>query len=156
MRPSLVITVNEREIMWNIRIYIFIIGLVIWSVSLSILWREIGFAWVYMGIWLSTILMVLAGDKKTPMPENMPDNIQQSHARQFKEPTTDVNNATKIGLYFVKKAIADRLKAGEHLPEYEIILWGYNDLGPGDNRQRVRENDPESLIACDLLLGETS
>lgn len=81
--------------------------------------------------------------------------MQKSHARLFKISTEHHNNTTKIGLYFIKKSISDRLKAGEHLSADEITLWGYKDLGP-NNHQRVRENDPESLIACDLLLGETS
>ena len=86
----------------------------------------------------------------------LPSGIEQILDRQFRKPIMDGNNSIKIGNYFVKKAIADRLKAGESVPAYEVTLWGYYDLGPGDNSQRVRENDPEALIACDLLLGETS
>ena len=66
-----------------------------------------------------------------------------------------MTNKTKVSNYFIRKAVADRLKAGESVPAYEVTLWGYDDLGPL-NTKRVDQNDPEALIACDLLLGETS
>ena len=66
-----------------------------------------------------------------------------------------MTDKTKVSNYFIRKAIADRLKAGESVPAYEITLWGYNDLEPL-NTKRVDENDPDAFIACDLLLGETS
>ena len=53
-----------------------------------------------------------------------------------------MTDKTKIPNYFIRKEIADRLKAGESVPAYEITLWGYDD--------------PDAFIACDLLIGETS
>lgn len=61
----------------------------------------------------------------------------------------------KVDRYFIKKSLMDRLKAGEKVPGYEIALWDYADLKPL-NARRVDEGDPDALVACGLLIKETS
>ena len=62
--------------------------------------------------------------------------------------------ACKITKYFIEKGIADRLKNGDDIKPVDIALYGYKDLTP-DNGNRLSRGDPEALISCDLVLGES-
>lgn len=58
----------------------------------------------------------------------------------------------RIDRYFIKKYDADWLNDGEYITTLKLYRYGDLDL---NNRQRVSEGDPESLIAIDLLVRET-
>ena len=65
-----------------------------------------------------------------------------------------MTDKTKVSNYFIRKSIADRLKAGDKVPSEEIELFQYKDLNDSNRGWNAR-NNPDALIACDLLIGET-